>query len=337
MTRLRTVLIAVGLTVFGCSDEPASPSEPAPTVSTPAPDVAPPAPAIVEEPPAKEATRKVAVTIDDLPFAGPVKRAATTPVDNMRPLVTKLTKARVPIWGFANGRRRADDAFRVWIDAGFPLGNHTFSHPAYSKKTIAEFLDNVTKNEDTFVDRLDVKLRGTFFRHPYLDYGHTEDKVVALAEYLAEHEYRLAPVSLDTVDYQFNVVYLDRDRDPQVADRYFDHIDECAAYFEGLSKQLYDREIPLVMLLHANPLNADHFDGVLATLVARGYEIITLEEALADPAYVEHGLRPPYVPRIEDRNFLNHVAAARGIDTSDSPSGDADFRRRWKPKLLALP
>lgn len=37
--------------------------------------------------------------------------------------------------------------------------------------------------------------------------------------------------------------------------------------------------------MHANSINADHFDELLAELKKRGYKFITLEKALKDPAY----------------------------------------------------
>ena len=51
-------------------------------------------------------------------------------------------------------------------------------------------------------------LRGGYFRYPYLDHGHTQAKVDAMVRFLAAGRYKLAPVSLDTVDYKFNAAYV---------------------------------------------------------------------------------------------------------------------------------
>src|SRR6516162_7800305 len=40
-----------------------------------------------------------------------------------------------------------------------------------------------------------------------------------------------------------------------------------------------------ILLLHANQLEADHIGELLELMRKRGYRFVTLEEALADPAY----------------------------------------------------
>jgi hypothetical protein len=69
-----------------------------------------------------------------------------------------------------------------------------------------------------------------------------------------------------------------------VAD-YLRHIDSAVAYSARLSRTLFGREIPLVLLLHANELNADHLDTVLNRLRSNGYRFATLESVLEDSAY----------------------------------------------------
>jgi len=286
-----------------------------------------------------DAKRTVAITVDDLPFVGPPARDNRTVVANMRKLVTQVKSVGVPVVGFVVGRRLGDyDALRIWRDAGLPLGNHTFSHRRYSKNSIARYLSDIRRNEEAIHRGLKVDLRGGWFRFPYLDHGHTAKKVDAVVAYLKKRRYRMAPVSLDTVDYAFNAYYArasTRSQKQRVVQMYVDHVAESAKHFESLSRKLYGREIPLVLLVHANPLNADHLRKVLATLKDRGYSFVTLEQALADKAYTEHGLRPPHVPLDGDRNFLNQVALSRGLKLPD-PSGDAHFRKHWKPLLERL-
>lgn len=45
------------------------------------------------------------------------------------------------------------------------------------------------------------------------------------------------------------------------------------------------RQIPQILLIHANQLNADQMPELLAMFRAQGYSFITLTEALEDPAY----------------------------------------------------
>jgi hypothetical protein len=56
-------------------------------------------------------------------------------------------------------------------------------------------------------------------------------------------------------------------------------------YWERSARALFDRDIPQILLVHSNHLNADHFDRVAAMLKKRGYRFVTLEAAVADAAY----------------------------------------------------
>ena len=56
-------------------------------------------------------------------------------------------------------------------------------------------------------------------------------------------------------------------------------------YWERSARALFDRDIPQVLLVHANRLNADHFDRIVAMLEKRGYRFVTLDAAVSDAAY----------------------------------------------------
>ncbi len=280
--------------------------------------------------------RRVAVTVDDLPWVGPRPPPGRTVTSEVGRLVAHLTTRSVPATGFAVGRSGLTEPLALWRDAGLPLADHTFTHPAYSKTSIPDFLADVSKNQAFLKDRLGVDLTGGFFRFPYLDHGHAEDKVAAITAFLEARRMRVAPVSLDTVDYAFAAAYGEAPAAarPRIGALYIDHVDEAAEHFEALSRELYGREIPLVLLVHANGLNADHLGAALDRLAHRGYRFVPLAEALADPAYTEHGNRPPHIPLQGDRNFLNLVALSRGLRAAD-PTGEARFRDHWRPLIEA--
>ncbi len=113
----------------------------------------------------------------------------------------------------------------------------------------------------------------------------------AFEAFLRERGYRIAPFTIENVDYAFNQVYVQarRANDPALAERlraaYLDHTDAAFTYFEKLSREMFGREIPQVLLVHANDLNADCLDELLRRLEQRGYRFISLDQALQDPAY----------------------------------------------------
>lgn len=55
----------------------------------------------------------------------------------------------------------------------------------------------------------------------------------------------------------------------RAADAYVEHLEASMRFYEKLSRAVFGREIPQVLLLHANPLNADHLPAVLDMLEGR--------------------------------------------------------------------
>jgi hypothetical protein len=62
-------------------------------------------------------------------------------------------------------------------------------------------------------------------------------------------------------------------------------MDTMFGYFEGVTRNLFGRDIPQVLLLHDSELNTESLDALLSRIAQRGYKFVSLEEALADPAY----------------------------------------------------
>jgi hypothetical protein len=56
-------------------------------------------------------------------------------------------------------------------------------------------------------------------------------------------------------------------------------------YYEELSRTTLGYELPQVLMLTANALNAHKMEELVAMMKRRGYEFVTLEEALRDKAY----------------------------------------------------
>jgi peptidoglycan/xylan/chitin deacetylase (PgdA/CDA1 family) len=244
--------------------------------------------------------REVAVTFDDLP-------SPYGDLEDLRRITSKLLASvkrnNVPVIGFVNEgklylRRGEVDArialLRAWLDAGFELGNHTFSHINLRQAPLAAYEEDIVRGET--VTRMLLAERGMklrYFRHPYLFTGETPEYKKGLADFLAGRGYAVAPVTIDDDDYVFAKVYFDAKKRGdlatarRVADAYVPYMEKIFEHFEQLSVETFGREIRQVLLIHANEINADRFDELAAMLRRRGYRFITLEEALKDPAYAE--------------------------------------------------
>lgn len=245
--------------------------------------------------------RRMAVTFDDLPTAASVAKNDATRRRMTETLLAALRERDIPAIGFVNERQLyANDELlpeRVallerWLDAGLALGNHSYSHPDLHLTTLAAFQDDVLRGE-TVLEAL-LRERGAeprYFRHPYLHTGTDLDTKRALEDFLAGNGYLVAPVTIDNSEWIFARAYDlalaagDTTLGERVGRDYVDYMLDIVAFYEGQSTALFDRNIDHVLLLHANELNADWFGALADRLAARGYEFISLDEALGDPAY----------------------------------------------------
>jgi peptidoglycan/xylan/chitin deacetylase (PgdA/CDA1 family) len=248
-----------------------------------------------------EPSRKMAVTFDDLPYAAtgeapylPNAQHATTEI------LRTLQAHRVPVVAFVNevklqvnGEVDARIALlQQWVDAGALLGNHTYSHPDLNNLTVEQFEDEIVKGE--VVLRRLMQSRQPYqlyFRHPFTHTGDTQAKKEAIENFLAARGYKVTPHTIENSDYIFNPVYVRalRNKDEALAKRlraaYLDFTVAATEFAEHISPQIFGREIPQTFLLHANDLNADCLEEMLQRFQARGYQFVSLAEAMADPAY----------------------------------------------------
>jgi peptidoglycan/xylan/chitin deacetylase (PgdA/CDA1 family) len=136
-----------------------------------------------------------------------------------------------------------------------------------------------------------VSRKPQYFRFPYNHTGNTKEKHDAIAAFLAARGYRLAPCTIDNSDYEFNTtsaLALERHDNEAAAKLRADYLSYTAAeidWYSKLDKQVFGYEVPHVMLLHDNQLNADTVSDIIGLFEQRGYRFVTLTEALQDPAY----------------------------------------------------
>lgn len=255
---------------------------------------------------ATEPDRRIAITIDDLPW----QRMGTTPAGEVagrhRQLMAQLRQAGVPATGFVNeGKLEVDGVvqperlamLRDWLVAGFELGNHTHGHLDLHAVGLDAYRDDILKGERV----LRPLLAGfgqvpRWFRHPYLRAGRTREDRAALEAFLSGHGYRIAPVTVDNGEWVWAFAYANvLDEEPDTPGRaatlerlrrgYIPYMLDKVDYFEKQSQALLGYALPQVWLLHANELNAVAYADLVSGVQRRGYRVVTLEEAMRDPAY----------------------------------------------------
>ena len=274
------------------------------------------------------ADRAVAVTFDDLPATRHGSLADVRRITG--DLLAHLDRLAIPATGFVNEiklARPGEEAERAalleaWLDRGHDLGNHTYSHRSFNTTPLEEFQEDVVRGE--MVTRRLLAERGStlrYFRHPFLQVGLDLGKRRALETFLQEKGYRVAPVTIDNDEYMYAAVYADalrrgdRASARKVGRDYLRYMDSVVSFAQEVALRLTGREIPQILLLHANALNADHFGSLARSLRRGGYRFVTLEEALGDAVY---DLPDTYVGRW-GISWLHHWELTAGRERSPSP------------------
>lgn len=244
--------------------------------------------------------KQVCFTFDDLPLVGYGADQATQNqiFDN---LVSQLLKNQIPAIGFVNESKlfRSNSTvpeqivlLNQWITNGLDLGNHTFSHPDFNKVSLEVFARDVIKGEQNSNELLQSQGKKLiYFRHPFLHCGNTKLKADSLESFLAERGYTVAPVTIDNEDYLFALAYhrAKRNRNTtlanQIGNDFICYIGKKLNYYERQSNNLFGRDIPHILLLHASLLNADYIDELADLFRRKNYRFISLDEVLKDSVY----------------------------------------------------
>jgi len=246
--------------------------------------------------------RRIAITFDDVPWVMLRNEPPADLVAKHARLIGSLKQAGVPAIGFVNeGLLYAHDTLRPervqmlddWLDAGFELGNHTRWHSDLNAVGARRFEHDILDGERLLRPMLAERgLKPQWFRYPLLRTGNTIEEKAEVEAFLAEHGYRIAPVTINSSEWVFALAYrralaehASDETLQRLRDDYLAYMQAKLAYYERRSVDLLGYEVPQVMLLHANELNADTCTALIAAIRTRGYRFVALAEATNDAAY----------------------------------------------------
>ncbi|MGB2623319.1 MAG: polysaccharide deacetylase family protein [Candidatus Acidiferrum sp.] len=236
---------------------------------------------------------EIAITVDDLPTHGPMPPGMTRS-QIAKNIIAALKAANLPpVYGFVNGDkldRSWDKAnvLKLWADAGFLLGSHTYSHMDITPNTVQAFEEDIAMNEGT----LEGFMGGRdwhWFRYPYLNEGDTLEKRHAIRKYLSVHGYRVAQVTIDFQDWAWNEPYARcmNKHDAQAVDwlrtSYLNTASEYVSLSQKMAVMLFGRDIRHILLLHIGAFDSFMLPSLLDSLHKQGFVFISLQEAEADP------------------------------------------------------
>lgn len=269
MSRSRAPLLCFSaLALFGCATAARQPDESAP---------------------------QLAITMDDLPVHGALPEGETRTSVAER-IVAAFRAAGVPeVYGFMNGayverEPETGSALTAWTAAGYPLGNHSWSHKNLNQVSVWEFEHEIVRNEEA-LQRFGQGRDWRWFRYPFLAEGNDPAKRDSVRAVLARRGYRIAAVTMDFSDWQWSDAYArcraggDQQALEALERAYLDAVREGATRARSLSHALYGRDVPYVLLTHISPFNARMMPRVLELYREEGFQFTTLAAAQRDPVY----------------------------------------------------
>jgi len=223
--------------------------------------------------------KSIAITIDDLPFVGEYRNF------HLNMIMETLKENEVPATGFIIAKEIRNDNWEMlhkFRDAGFGLGNHTYSHANLNKLEAKQYIQEI-KSADTLLTP--VLTEPKYFRYPYLavSSGIKKDKVLC---YLAKKNYQVAPITIDSKDFVFNQRLLSV---PEVDRRaylnelkpfYVDFIWQQTIKAEEHNQYHHNADQSQILLIHANLLNAYVLADIINRYKEHGYHFVSLEDAL---------------------------------------------------------
>jgi peptidoglycan/xylan/chitin deacetylase (PgdA/CDA1 family) len=252
---------------------------------------------------ASTAPIRVAITVDDLPVHGPLPHG-TTRLQIHRELLAAFADHKVPaVYGFVNAGRAGDDpslfeALEAWVEAGHPLGSHTYSHPVMEEVGVLAYIQDIDANEATLrrlmPGRPDAEWQ--WFRYPFLKQGVDAGSTSRIRTHLVASGYRVAEVTIDFYDWAWNAPYARCNAQGNdvaieaLRESYLSNARVWLQWADAAARQAFGRPIPHVLLLHVGAFDAEMIEALLALYERMGVEWIRLEDAINDSVYSEVAL-----------------------------------------------
>lgn len=236
--------------------------------------------------------KEIAITIDDLPFVGTTHNTPGNlqrEHDRFLNIVQALLDHNVPATGFVIAGSIEKDQWALleeFKNKGFILGNHTYSHPSLNTMSAEKYISDIERADKILAPLLEQK---KYFRYPYLAES-AGAKKEAVHRYLAENNYVIAPVTIDSKDYLFNAQLLAihwRQRDKNlthIKKRYLSYIWNQTLRAEARAKNRNGEPARQILLIHANLLNSHFLGDVIDLYQSNGYTVVSLDEAIKSPA-----------------------------------------------------
>lgn len=238
-----------------------------------------------------QAQKRIALSFDDAPRGA---GAFLTREARTVRLIGAMARAKVPQAVFfvnPGSIRDAGDAAMLdaYVAAGHVLANHSNTHPHLNAMSAEAYLADVDKAEAWLKERSGYR---PWFRYPFLDEGGRDkpkrDTVRAGLKARGLSNGHVTAEASDWNTEQLTIAAKQAGKTIDMAalrDLYVTGHVEAAEFADALMRRAIGRSPPHVMLLHETDIAALFLEDLVAALRAKGWEIVSADEAYRDPIY----------------------------------------------------
>ncbi len=234
--------------------------------------------------------KRIAITFDDTPrgagaFLEQQERASMLRTALQNAGVNQAAFFVNP--GFIEERPHGLDHILAYAGDGHVIANHTALHSNLTQSTLADFLADLD-NAARFLE--EVPNARPWFRFPYLNEGRSDvTKRDAARAALAERGLTNGYVTVDASDWfleQQTIIAVQEGKEIDMIalrDLYVENHVEAAEFNYNLAIETVGYSPAHILLLHETDLAALYVVNLVEALEAKGWAIITADEAYADP------------------------------------------------------
>ncbi len=241
----------------------------------------------------KPPSKKIAITFDNLP--GDQIYTIKERAEINKGILEALKKHKVPATGFVIGEYIEGEDWESivsWLENGQTLGYHTYTGQEIQGMPMGLFISDIIKGKEAIEDLVSTyKQEMRYFRFPYLHYAGDAKTKLNIVEQLVKMNTRIAHVTITTEDFVYNMslekILLMGDSTDMyyLRQEYLNHLAERIAHFEDLAQEVVGRPIRHILQLRTNRLNSLLLDDILTEIADKGYQFVTLRDALKDKVY----------------------------------------------------
>jgi len=233
-------------------------------------------------------TKRIALSFDDAPRGqGPVLSGD----ERTKVLLASLAEAKsgpvvffVTTKGFekTGGKERVES----YDAAGHLIANHSHNHQWLQRMEPEDYIADIDRAERQLVG---FENHRAWFRFPYLNEGTPLAKRDTVRNALKQRGLMNGYVTIDTYDWYIEsewkkAVKAGKSVDMQaLQNAYVDMLMGAVNFYDQAAVETFDRSPAHVILLHENDVAALFIDDLIKALRADGWEIVSPDEAYADP------------------------------------------------------